>query len=249
MHAVDDALPVSEIEFDGHVTHKLAPAVDEYEPAWHSLQPSEPDAAVYFPAEHVSQEPEPLTALCVPGEHAEQPPERGSYPALQTQFDSEVLLVGDVEYTGHDAHATEPSWLAYLPATQLTHVPLPLSLFIFPCAHAVQPLPTSPVYPATQTHWSRERLPCGEMVICGHFVHDPGELPPQPVRYEPASQLEVHAAQEPCDVLSQPTTYCPAGQTGQAEHDPKCGRWRSGRGAVKVRQQSAHTRNSTMTRT
>ena len=220
MHAVDDALPVSEIEFDGHVTHKLAPAVDEYEPAWHSLQPSEPDAAVYFPAEHVSQEPEPLTALCVPGEHAEQPPERGSYPALQTQFDSEVLLVGDVEYTGHDAHATEPSWLAYLPATQLTHVPLPLSLFIFPCAHAVQPLPTSPVYPETQTHWSREPLPYGDIVICGHFVHDPGELPPQPVRYEPASQLEVHGAQEPCDVPWQPTTYCPPGQTGQAEHDP-----------------------------
>jgi hypothetical protein len=35
---VDDALPVCEIEFDGHVTHELAPSADEYDPAGHVSQ-------------------------------------------------------------------------------------------------------------------------------------------------------------------------------------------------------------------
>jgi hypothetical protein len=58
MHAVDDALPVSEIEFDGHVTHKLAPAVDEYEPAGHTPQASLLRVALNVPVWQIAHVPE-----------------------------------------------------------------------------------------------------------------------------------------------------------------------------------------------
>jgi len=105
----------------------------------------------------------------------------------------------------------------------LTHAPLPLVLFIVPCAHALQPLVTPPVYPALQTQSSWESLPCGEMLFWGHDVHDPGELPVHPVRYSPAPHCELHAVHVPCAVPPQPETYCPDGHTGHAEHEPRSG--------------------------
>ena len=57
MHAVDDALPVSEIEFDGHVTHELAPSEDEYDPAGHIPQASLLRVALNVPVWQIAHVP------------------------------------------------------------------------------------------------------------------------------------------------------------------------------------------------
>ena len=91
MHAVDDELPVSEIEFDGHVKHELAPSEDEYDPAGQLEQASSPDEVLKVPALHAEHEP-PLL------------PE---YPALHEQELTEVLPGGEPALLVHNAHVSD----------------------------------------------------------------------------------------------------------------------------------------------
>ena len=59
MHAVEDTLPVSEIELDGQAAHSLAPSAGEYDPAWHSAHASLLRMDLNVPAAHTPHPPEP----------------------------------------------------------------------------------------------------------------------------------------------------------------------------------------------
>ena len=133
-HDVNNVLPASETEFDGHGEHVKAPTASEYLPASQLLHAAAPVTALYLPASH-----------CV---HV--PPSGPENPTLQPHDVTVALPAAELELDGHEEHVASseaPTPSEYLPASQLLHASDPATTLKVPAAHSVHVSPLGPEYP------------------------------------------------------------------------------------------------------
>jgi len=108
------SLELGELELPGHVTQVATDEV-EYVPTPQDVHPTLPLAILYVPTPHGEQ----------------TPPSGPVYPALQVQSTTASLALGELEFVVHPAQvaaavaATTPE---YVPATQLMHAALPVTI-------------------------------------------------------------------------------------------------------------------------
>ena len=94
---------------------------------------------------HDEQAPEPATSLNLPASHAWQGPISGPvYPVLHWQDELPADEVATAEQGLQVDLLTAPATTEYLPASHLTHSPLPGSSLKVPAGHGAQGEPENP---------------------------------------------------------------------------------------------------------
>jgi hypothetical protein len=74
-------------------------------------------------------------------------------PTLHVQEVTTELGLGELEFAGHATHVVAivaPTVVEYLPAAQLVHAALPMSILNLPATQAVHTPPSAPVKPTSQ---------------------------------------------------------------------------------------------------
>ena len=116
-----------------------APIADEYVPAPQSMHVESavaPFKVEYFPDPQLLQAEDPVLDLYFPGTHCEQgPPSGPDEPDLQMQAVTSELPACEKECSGHTEQiepVVAPRAVEYLPAPQLMHAELPVSVLYLP---------------------------------------------------------------------------------------------------------------------
>jgi hypothetical protein len=81
-----------------------------------------------------------------------------------------TLPTKDVNVSGHRTHALAPETFEKLPAAQLVHGSLPVTLLYLPVTHASHTPPSGPVKPSGQRHAAIALLELGDVEFSGHTV-------------------------------------------------------------------------------
>ncbi len=111
----------------------------------------------YVPAAQSEHATLPVSGLYVPAMHELQTPPSGPLkPALHVQPATAEVESSELELIVHTIQVSADVAVAvdeYVPAPQLVHTPLPVSILYFPETHAVHHVsPLGPVYPALHVH-------------------------------------------------------------------------------------------------